>query len=77
MRGPTSNCHPPTNMSTKTKSEPKAEPKRDVLVEVIQRGGVRLPCSTHRLGVRHRAALTQEEADKAVSNCIVKIIGIA
>lgn len=54
-----------------------AEPARDVLVEVVKTGGIKLPCSNHRLGRSHRCALTQDEADRAVEMGLVKIIGLA
>lgn len=60
-----------------TKTTKKAEPKRNVLCEVIQRGGVKLPGTNHRLGRGHRLSLTQSEADAAKANGIVKVIGIA
>ena len=56
----------------------KAAPKRNVLCEVIQAGGIALPSKPgFRLGRGHREALTKDEADVAVALGIIRIIGLA
>ena len=58
------------------KKSAASEPTRSVLCEVVQRGGVKLPGTNHRLGRGHRLPLTQEEADAAKSAGIVRVVGI-
>lgn len=67
-------------MSTEDSKQPtkKKAPKRNVLCEVIQAGGVALPTKPgFRLGRGHREKLTKAEADDAVELGIVRIIGLA